>query len=319
MRTDFDFIDLFAGIGGFRLAFEPIGGKCVFTAEIDKHARRTYEANFAVDHPFVTDITKVANNDIPPHDVLLAGFPCQSFSTIAKHIWREAIPDTLFYEIVRILEYGKPAAFLLENVPNLKLHDAGRTFKVIMRALRDVGYYVQCRVITAESWVPQTRRRLFFAGFREKNDFDFGGVRIPVKRPVLKDILETEVGDEYTIRPERWARAREGLFPPKLRTPDQIATTLTSNYQNITGDTVIAQHDKPPRYMTGRECARLQGFDDDFKLPVSKTQIWKQMGNAVCVPCVAAIANHMARHIDGATPCPVLEKTKPLDANLSLL
>ena len=197
----FTFIDLFAGIGGMRLPFEQAGGRCVFTAEKDHYARKTYRANFRCDHPFPADIRVVGASDVPAHDVLLAGFPCQPFSLagVSKrnsldraHGFLDVTQGTLFWDIARILEHCRPQAFLLENVKHMRGHDGGRTFSVILRVLEELGYHVHHRVLDAAGWVPQRRQRLFLVGFLEEQGFTFDDVLQPAAGPLLGEILEVE-------------------------------------------------------------------------------------------------------------------------------
>ncbi|MDW8260952.1 MAG: DNA (cytosine-5-)-methyltransferase [Phycisphaerales bacterium] len=295
----FTFIDLFAGIGGMRMGFEAAGGKCVFTCEWNPWCQQTYLANFEADHPIHGDIRGVAETDIPPHDVLLAGFPCQPFSIagVSKknalgrpHGFRCETQGTLFFEIARILAWHRPAAFLLENVRNLVSHDRGRTFEVILRTLRDeLGYHVQWRIIDARSWVPQHRERIFIAGFREDTGFCFDGLAFPRpdQAPRLRAILHPEDGTEeaeppytegpkakvaakYTLSEKLWKylqeyserhKRRGNGFGYGLFGPDDVARTLSARYYKDGSEILIRQRGAPPRRLTPRECARLMGFD----------------------------------------------------------
>jgi len=229
----FTFVDLFAGIGGLRLGFERAGGRCVYTSEWNERSQQTYRANFGSDHPIAGDITKIDAKDVPPHDVLLAGFPCQPFSLagVSKknalgrpHGFACKAQGTLFFDVARIVAHHRPAAFLLENVKNLQSHDSGRTFGVIMETLREeLGYHVRHRVVDAKAWVPQHRERIFIAGFREPTDFDFAAAAFPAPEagPRLRTILHPEdgseeaepwftegprakVGGRYTLTPALW-------------------------------------------------------------------------------------------------------------------
>lgn len=333
----FTFIDLFAGIGGMRKGFEDMGGKCVFTAERDIHAQTIYGANFACDnHALAGDITTIPLEEIPSHDVLLAGFPCQPFSLAGMPVRNRqgkpggfACPSqgSLFFEIVRILAFHRPRAFLLENVKNLVTHESGRTGRVILHALSvNLGYHVQHRILNARHWVPQNRERIFIVGFREKTGFDFACLTLPKLSPVpaLKDILHPEDGTEaaeapytqgrkalvserYTLMDALWMsfqkhkerhRAKGNGFGFRLCRPDSIAPTLPAHYAQGGSEILIGQKGKNPRRLTPRECSRLMGFDrpkeNRFHLPVSDTQAYRQFGNAVVVPVVDAIARHMA-------------------------
>ena len=297
---DFTFIDLFAGIGGLRKGFEPIGGKCVFTSEWDRFSVETYLANHSCDHDVVGDITKIAAKDIPSHDVLLAGFPCHPFSLAGvskknalgrEHGFRCEAQGTLFFDVARIIEHHRPKAFLLENVKNLVSHDRGRTFEVIRKALtEELGYHVQTRVIDAKSLVPQHRERIFIVGFREENDFDFDGLVLPDrdKGPRLDAILHPEDGSEepeerftkgtkarvlskYTLSDHLWGylqkyaekhRAKGNGFGFGLVGRSDVARTLSARYYKDGSEILVRQVGrKNPRRLTPRECARLMGFD----------------------------------------------------------
>ena len=337
-ETKFTFIDLFAGIGGMRLGFESVGGKCVFTSEWNKFARQTYQANFVIDHEIAGDITQIPASAIPKHDVLLAGFPCQPFSIagVSKknalglpHGFKDKTQGTLFFDIVRILEYHKPRAFLLENVKNLKSHDKGRTFQIIMETLRELGYHVQTRLINAKGFVPQNRERIFIVGFLDDVSFDISKVEIPPAHqgPKLGTILHPEDGTElpeppytigeeakvapkYTLSPKLWKylqdyarrhKAKGNGFGFGLVGPDDVARTLSARYYKDGSEILIKQEGNIPRRLTPRECARLMGFDgpreSKFIIPVSDTQAYKQFGNAVVVPVVKALAKAMLPYI----------------------
>jgi DNA (cytosine-5)-methyltransferase 1 len=328
----FRFIDLFAGIGGFRRAFEPLGGKCVFTSEWDRWSQATYRANYHCDHELAGDITKIEASEIPEHDVLLAGFPCQPFSVagVSKknslgraHGFQCEMQGTLFFDVARIIQHHRPKAFLLENVKNLKSHDRGRTFDVIMKTLtEDLGYHVQTRIVDARSWVPQHRERIFIAGFRKDTGFSFDNLEIPGgEAPTLGSILHREDGSEvdekfladkgrvdprYTLSTHLWTylqnyaekhRLAGNGFGFGLFGPGDVARTLSARYHKDGSEILIKQPRKNPRRLTPRECARLMGFEqrggDPFKIVVSDTQAYRQFGNAVVVPVVQAIAKHM--------------------------
>lgn len=342
--SSFRFIDLFAGIGGMRRGFEPIGGRCVFTSEWDRFSQETYRANYALDHKLAGDITKIEADDIPEHDVLLAGFPCQPFSLagVSKknslgraHGFQCDMQGTLFFDVARIIKHHRPKAFLLENVKNLKSHDGGRTFDVIMTTLReDLGYQVQTRIIDARSWVPQHRERIFIVGFREDNAFDFDDLLLPdaALGPRLEHVLHSEDGSEgpdkhfttgqrdkvdprYTLSDHLWSylqdyaekhRQKGNGFGFGLVGPMDVARTLSARYHKDGSEILIKQRRKNPRRLTPRECARLMGFEKpgekDFRIPVSDTQAYRQFGNAVVVPVVEAIARHMAPFIEEELP-----------------
>ncbi|MHA6267186.1 DNA (cytosine-5-)-methyltransferase [Aliiroseovarius sp. CAU 1755] len=298
-KSSFDFIDLFAGIGGLRIGFEAVGGRCVFTSEWNKYSQQTYSENFGADHPIEGDITEIAASDIPSHDVLLAGFPCQPFSIagVSKknslgraHGFLDETQGTLFFDVVRIIEHHKPRAFLLENVKNLLSHDKGNTMRVILHALDELGYEVDYKVINARNWVPQNRERIFIVGFRRDHptNFTLDDVCIPESpNPTLKDILHPENGSEtpeppftegkngkvaakYTLTPKLWEylqayakkhKAAGNGFGFGLRGPDDVARTLSARYYKDGSEILIDQNGGIPRRLTPRECARLMGFD----------------------------------------------------------
>ena len=323
MKTEFDFIDLFAGIGGFRLGFEPIGGRCVFTSEINRPARITYAANHHIDHPFVDDIRPYSNHPerIPKHDVLLAGFPCQSFSTIGKRggfSSSKANPGQgeLFFEIAKILEYHRPAAFLLENVPALTFVDGGKPFKTIISILRDeLKYDVQWKIIDSKHWTPQVRKRIFIVGFREMTGFNFESLHLPPPVHFIGDILESgPVDSKLTIGEKQWndncrrvmdwmnVKEDNNIWYLKVRTPQQRSLTIIASYWGDRNSTVVRQDNgKRPRYFTPLEVSRLMGFNsfqgDSFKMPVSFNQSYHQYGNSVVVPVIRAIAELMRPHL----------------------
>ena len=335
-KGSFTFIDLFAGIGGLRRGFEPVGGRCVFTSEWDKYSVKTYLANYDCDHEIAGDITRVPVESIPVHDVLLAGFPCQPFSLAGvtkknalgrQHGFRCEAQGTLFFDVARIIEHHHPKAFLLENVKNLVSHDRGRTFDVIRRVLaEELGYHIQYRVIDAQGFVPQHRERIFIAGFREENGFDFDALEVPDARssPKLSGILHPEDGseaadgrftsgakgkvlDKYTLSDHLWGylqdyaarhRAKGNGFGFGLVGRDDVARTLSARYHKDGSEILLKQPGRNPRRLTPRECARLMGFERPgsnmpFEIPVSDTQSYKQFGNAVVVPVVEAVARHM--------------------------
>lgn len=302
----FPFIDLFAGIGGFRLALQSLGGRCVFSSDWDRFARQTYAANFG-DEP-AGDIRQVGVESIPAHDILTAGFPCQPFSIsgVSKknslgrpHGFADRTQGTLFFEIVRILDAHRPRAFILENVRNLRNHDRGRTFDTIERVLRDdLGYDVHSRVLDARHVVPQHRERIFIVGFREPRPFDFPELETS-RAPRLRDILEKKVSDKYTLSDKLWqylqdyARKHQAAgngFGFGLADLDGITRTLSARYYKDGSEILIPQRGgKNPRRLTPRECARLMGYPDSFVIPVSDTQAYRQFGNSVAVPVVEAV------------------------------
>lgn len=307
-KPAFTFIDLFAGIGGMRLGFERAGGKCVFSSEWNKFSQMTYEANFG-EKP-EGDITKINASDIPDHDILVGGFPCQPFSIAGVSKKRSLNrPDgfedetqgTLFFDIARIVKEKKPRAFLLENVKNLASHDHGNTFKVIIRTLRDnLGYDIHYKIIDASAIVPQHRERIFIVGFREPTAFAFPD--IPPKKIPLKTILEKKVDDRFTLTDGVWnalqrhaAKSKEkgNGFGYGMANLDGISRTLSARYYKDGAEILIAQEGRNPRRLTPRECARLMGFPEDYKIVVSNAQAYRQFGNAVVVPVVEQIAKSL--------------------------
>ncbi len=336
VRT-FRFIDLFAGIGGFRMAFERAGGECVFSSEWNEFAQATYRANFNMDHDLVGDITKVPASAIPPHDVLLGGFPCQPFSLAGvvkkeslgrKHGFLDETQGTLFFDVARIIKDRRPKAFVLENVKNLVSHDKGRTFHVIRQTLAELHYDVEYKVVDAKPWVPQHRERIFIIGYRHDLGcrFDFSQMRIPSIRPKLGAILHPENGAEpaeppytgeggkveskYVLTPRLWDYLREYAerhraagngFGFGLFGPDDVARTLSARYYKDGSEVLIRRNGSRPRRLTPRECARLMGFDRPgeslFQIPVSDTQAYRQFGNAVAVPVVEEIARVLVEQL----------------------
>lgn len=323
----FRFADLFAGIGGLRIPFEKIGGRCVFTAEWDRFSRETYGANFPEpadsDHIFAEDVRPFADapDRIPAHDVLLAGFPCQPFS-IAGVSKKNALgrphgflcdtQGTLFYDLAKIIAHHRPSAFLLENVKNLQRHDGGKTFATIMHVLEnELGYNVSYRVVSSTPWVPQKRERIFIVGFREPSNFNFDDLELPEgDGPKLGQILDKDVDPKYTLTENMWKylqgykekhRKAGNGFGFSLFGPNDVARTLSARYYKDGSEILIEQKGDRPRRLTPRECARLMGFErageTKFRIPVSDTQAYRQFGNAVVVPAVQAVANLMEPQI----------------------
>ena len=333
------FIDLFAGIGGIRMGFEAHGGECVFTSEWDDFSKKTYIENFGDGHPFVGDIVPVSTEDVPDHDVLLAGFPCQPFSIagVSKknslgrpHGFECTTQGTLFFDVARIIAAKRPKAFLLENVKNLLSHDRGNTFRVIMQTLRDdLGYDVHYRIIDGQHFTPQHRERIIIVGFREKTGFSWDDLRLPGEAPRLASILHRTDGTEpdlpwdgdryfdhsrqtvqskYTLTPKLWTylqayaekhRAAGNGFGFGLVTPDGVARTLSARYYKDGSEILVSQGSrKRPRRLTPRECARLMGFPDTFRIPVSDTQAYRQFGNSVVMPVIREVARIMVPHVE---------------------
>lgn len=334
-NASFTFIDLFAGIGGLRMGFEAAGGQCIFTSEWNRFSQKTYRANFPDQHSIVGDITRIDAAMIPRHDVLLAGFPCQPFSLagVSKknalgraHGFECATQGTLFFDVERIIAARRPKAFLLENVKNLKSHDGGKTFEIIMYTLqKKLGYQVHAHIINADGLVPQHRERIFLVGFRDPMPFSWDSLCLPAKGSMkIKDILHPENGQEATEKPYTsglQARVNEAFFLSEklwnylqaykqkhqdkgngfgygLISADGVARTLSARYYKDGSEILLSRGEgKTPRKLTPRECARLMGYPDTFKIPVSNTQSYRQFGNSVVVPVVKEIARIMAPFI----------------------
>lgn len=299
------FIDLFAGIGGMHLAFRNAGAECVFTSEYDPYAQRTYLANFPGE--IAGDITKISARSIPDHDVLVAGFPCQPFSIAGvskknslgrRHGFEDPTQGTLFFNLKEIITTKRPRAFLLENVKNLLSHDGGNTFAVIRESLEaELGYQIFYRVLDARAFVPQHRERIFIVGFREGRDFRWP--ELPKKRHEMWEILERAVDPKYTLSDKLWNylkgyaakhRAAGNGFGFGLVGPGDVARTLSARYYKDGSEILVDQGCRNPRRLTPKECARLMGFPESFKIVVSDTRAYKQFGNSVVVPLVEAVA-----------------------------
>lgn len=303
-QKPFTFIDLFAGVGGIRLAFEGHGGSCVFSSEWDKFAQITYRENFGGTP--AGDITEVESEQIPEHDILTGGFPCQPFSNAGLKLGFNDIRGTLFYEIARIMDDKKPSMALLENVKGFAGHDKGRTLKTVLETLDDMGYNAEYSVLNAKDFgVPQNRERIYIVALnREK----LGNIGFTFPKPSFKEtnlgmILEDDVQEKYTLSKKLWDghqrrlqqhRAKGngfgyGLFSANSR----YTNTISARYYKDGSEILVEQKNKNPRMLTPREAARLQGFPDNFKIPVSDTQAYRQFGNSVAIPVVSAIAKNM--------------------------
>ena len=317
-KYGYTFIDLFAGIGGLRMAFERAGGHCVYSCEWNKYSQKTYFANFG-EQPD-GDITRVNATDIPDHDILAAGFPCQPFSIAGvskKHSlgratgFEDKTQGTLFFDVCRILKAKRPKAFMLENVKNLCSHDKGRTFKIIQESLAELDYKIFFRILDGKAYVPQHRERIVIIGYDIKRygesvDFDFD-LHPPEKSPVIRDILEADVSDKYTLSDKLWTylqnyaakhKAAGNGFGYGIAPLDGISRTISARYYKDGSEILIAQAGKNPRRLTPRECARLQGFPDSFKITVSDTQAYKQFGNSVVVPLMTDVATLVVKKLE---------------------
>ena len=305
----FTFIDLFAGIGGIRLGFEKFKGECVFTSEWDKYSQITYQANFG-DEPN-GDITKTDVKDIPKHDILLAGFPCQPFSNAGLKQGFDDTRGTLFFDVARIIEHRKPSMILLENVKGFVNHDKGRTMKIVKETLEELGYNVFYKVLNARDFgIPQNRERIYIVGMNKKK---LGSIGFKFPQPSYKptkvgDILESKVDEKYTLSNKLWQghkrRLKEhrekgnGFGYSLFNQNSRYTSTISARYYKDGSEILIEQKNKNPRKLTPREAARLQGFPERFKIPVSDTQAYRQFGNSVAVPVVSAIAKEMVKILD---------------------
>lgn len=313
-KPKFEFIDLFAGIGGIRLAYQNLGGKCVFTSEWNSFAKMTYEINFG-EVPF-GDITEISEKEIPNHDILLAGFPCQPFSIAGvskknalgrKHGFLDETQGTLFFDLARIIKYKRPPVFMLENVKNLVSHDKGNTFRIITETLKGLDYAVYFKILDGKHFVPQHRERTIIVGFnreifQDEENFQFPELPEPIAK--FKDILEQKPLDKYTLSEHLWNylqnyatkhKEKGNGFGFGLTDLNGISRTLSARYYKDGAEILIPQKGKCPRRLTPRECARLQGFPDEFIIPVSDNQAYKQFGNSVAVPLIQAVGKNIIK------------------------
>jgi DNA (cytosine-5)-methyltransferase 1 len=294
---ELNFIDLFAGIGGIRLGFEKTGANCVFSSEWNKFSQMTYEENYKETPK--GDITQINEKSIPRFDILLAGFPCQPFSNAGLKKGFEDSRGTLFFDIVRIINHHKPRVVFLENVKGFMKHDNGKTFSTVKRILEEQGYHIHYNILNAKDFgVPQNRERIYIIGFLDDVDFKFPK---PTKKTVkFGDILDKEVDAKYTISDKLWAghqrRKKEhkkkgnGFGYSIFDETSGYTSTISARYYKDGSEILIKQEGKNPRKLTPREAARLQGFPEDFKIPVSDTQAYRQFGNSVAVPVITALA-----------------------------
>jgi len=300
----FKFIDLFAGIGGIRIPFDELGGKCVFSSEWDKYAQKTYSVNFG-ETPY-GDITKIHPNEIPEHDLLIAGFPCQPFSQAGLGQGFKDTRGTLFFDIARILQFHRPKAIMLENVKRLANHDNGKTLLVILNVLEGLGYKTNYKVLNAKDFgVPQNRERIYIVGFLDDVGFEFP---VPPKSKTrLGDILMKNIADKYTLSDLLWKGHQErrkkaqdkgfGFGYCLFNKESQYTSTISARYYKDGSEILVSQKGKNPRKLTPREAARLQGFPEDFVIPVSDMQAYKQFGNSVAVPVIRAVATEIVKGI----------------------
>ena len=313
MANSYKFIDLFAGIGGFRIALEELGCQCVFSSEWDKFCQQTYLANF--NETPQGDITDISENDIPDHDLLVGGFPCQPFSIAGvsknnslkiKHGFEHIKQGNLFFHIVRILKHKQPQAFILENVRNLLSHNKKKTFEIIKNTLsNELNYQIYYQIVDARYVVPQNRKRIFIVGFKPGLEFQFP--HFTDQQPKVRDILETDVPEKYTLSDKLWSylknyaekhQAKGNGFGYSLVNFEGITRTLSARYYKDGSEILIPQNHRNPRRLTPKECSRLMGFPEDFKIPVSDNQAYKQFGNAVVPPVVKDIAMQVIKSLE---------------------
>lgn len=314
------FIDLCAGIGGFRIGFDSFNNECILTCEIDKFCKQTYTKNFT-DKSFYTDIKQLDETKIENFNILCAGFPCQAFSLAGKQKGFSDVRGTIFFDIVRILNHKKPESFLLENVKNLKSHDKGNTFKVIAKSLDELNYWHETFLVNAEYFVPQRRERVYIVGLRKDKftEEQFKKVIEKIKlayqhqqnkpKPKIADILEKKVDSKYTLSDKLWGFLQQhankhkqkgngfgfGLIDPLI---DVTTRTITARYYKDGSEILIKQKNKNPRKLTPRECARLMGYPEDYQIVVSDTQAYKQFGNSVVVPVIQMFAKILTEELN---------------------
>lgn len=311
VKPSFTFSDICAGIGGMRLAFENLGGKCAFSSEWDKYCQKTYYENFG-DMP-KGDITKIPIKKIPKHDIMLAGFPCQPFSKGGfatrrrlriKNGFSDDTQGKIFFHICKIIAEKKPKAILLENVPKLEVHNKGQTLKTILEKLERLGYTVSYKAISSEGLVPQRRKRLYIVALR--NNLKFSFPELPNLEPILKNILEGKVDSKYILSDRLWSwlqrharkHARKGNgYGYRIADPSKTACTLSSRYWKDGSEILIPCKGSNPRKLTPLECARLMGFPDEFKIPVSDTRAYMQFGNSVVVPIIYLLGFELLKYL----------------------
>lgn len=316
MEQQLTFIDLFAGIGGFKIAFSEAGAKCIMACEIDKFCQEVYQKNYEPDYPIHSDITKLNTVDIANFDLLCGGFPCQAFSLAGKKRGFEDTRGTLFFDVARILKDKKPKAFLLENVKNLVSHDKGNTFKVITNTLLELGYEIDYQVVNSKYFVPQNRERIFIWGIRKDLNKNIKAIKENIQNtiaeneqkgiPHIKNILESQVDAKFTLSDKLWSYLQNhakkhaalgngfgyGLIDPQIH---QTTRTISARYHKDGSEILIKQDGKNPRKLTPKEASRLQGYPDSFKIVSSNTQAYKQFGNSVAVPVVTMIAKELIK------------------------
>lgn len=314
MEKNLTFIDLFAGIGGFKIAFSNAGAKCVMACEIDKFCQSTYQHNYQPNYPIHSDITQLKTQNIEDFDILCGGFPCQAFSLAGKKRGFEDTRGTLFFDVARILKDKKPKAFLLENVKNLVGHDKGNTFKVITQTLLDLGYDIDYQVINAKYFVPQNRERIFIWGMRKDLNKNIHLIKENINQiiehkisegiPHINNILEKNVDKQFTLSDKLWSYLQNhakkhaslgngfgyGLIDPSIH---QTTRTISARYYKDGSEILIKQEGQNPRKLTPKEASKLQGYPEQFQIICSNTQAYKQFGNSVAVPVIEMLAKEI--------------------------
>jgi DNA (cytosine-5)-methyltransferase 1 len=308
-NKNYKFIDLFAGIGGFRLALETFGCECIYTSDFDKYAQIAYIDNFGGE--VFGDITQIDEKYIPEHDILCGGFPCQAFSLAGKKQGFDDTRGTLFFDVARIIKEHNPKVLFLENVKNLISHDKGNTFKKIKDTIEELGYTVYYKVLNAKDFgVPQNRARVYIICFKDPIQFEFPTPpMIPVK---LGDILEQNVDQKYTISDKLWAghqrRKKEhgekgnGFGYSLFNSDSTYTSTISARYYKDGSEILIEQIGQNPRKITPREAARLQGFPDNYKINVSDSKAYKLFGNSVAVPVLTAVSEKIMSSLKNPKP-----------------
>ncbi|MCK5925580.1 MAG: DNA cytosine methyltransferase [Methylococcales bacterium] len=305
MQNNLKFIDLFAGIGGVRQGFAPFFGKCVFSSEWDKFSQQTYQANFG-ECPS-GDITQITPEKLPDFDVLLAGFPCQPFSNAGHKKGFSDTRGTLFFNILEIARVHRPKIVFLENVKGFKSHNKGDTFATVKHSLEILGYHVFSKILNAKYFgVPQNRERIYIVAFLEDVNFKFPDS--PNRAVEVGDILDVTVDDKYTISDKLWAGHQRRKLAHKAKgngfgysifnQSSPYTSTISARYYKDGSEILIEQKGKNPRKITPREAARLQGFPENFNIPVSDTQAYRQFGNSVAVPVITALAKSISNTLN---------------------
>ncbi|MCX6736694.1 MAG: transcriptional repressor LexA [Candidatus Parcubacteria bacterium] len=312
IRHAFKTIDLFAGIGGIRLGFEKAGFNTVFANDFDEQCKLTYDLNFPKSKLVVEDIRKIGIDDLPKFDFLVGGFPCQAFSIAG---YRQGFNDkkgrgNLFFDIARIIDARKPEGFLLENVKNLKSHDEGKTFKIIEETLKNLGYYIKPQVLNSMDYgnIPQNRERIYIVGFKNKNYADKFSFPRPIKLTTkITDLLEKNVSEKYYYNGKPLYEKLKNFIKEEGKVyqwrrqyvrenKSGVCPTLTANMGMGGHNVPIIKDKKGIRKLTPLECARIQGFPENYKLPqIADSTLYKQLGNSVSVPVIEAVAKQMMK------------------------